>query len=96
MIMASSLRFSATQLDFLLEHFHQIREICQKKKPSTSDLISWVQVLDHYNEFDIDKLRNTQTLTNGERHLLMMSYSVLVKHKVDLTRLKNSVPSQAL
>ena len=84
----SSLRFSEDQLDFLLEHFHEIRELCQKKKPSTADLIAWVQVLDHYKNFDIDKLKNTLTLTPGERHMLMMSYSVLAKHKLDFTRLK--------
>ena len=87
----NTLRFSQSQLDFLLDHFFEVREACKNKKPSTSDLISWLQVLDHYSEFDIEKLKQSNKLSNAEKHVLMMTYTVLLKHEVDLKRIKKSM-----
>ncbi len=78
--------FSDSQITFLLDHFMQIRELCRKKRPATSDLLNWLQILAYYDEFDINKIQLISQLKEGERHLLMTTYSVLVKNVDDFER----------
>ncbi|MEL6698359.1 MAG: MoxR family ATPase [Bacteroidota bacterium] len=92
---AQTLRFDPNQeLPFLIQHFQTIRELCQKKKPATSDLLSWLQILDYYKELDVQQLNFQEALTDGERDLLMTIYTVLVKNQIDRERVLNSLPSK--
>ncbi len=78
-------RFDRTQIEYLLDHFDEIREKCKTdKKPSTSDLLSWLQVLNVYQEFDPQDPIEWDSLSDADKYILQLSYSVLVKYETDL------------
>ena len=62
------------------------------------ELLGWIQILNEYGDFIVDKLRRTETnpskvlkeLTNGDREILRLSYTVLVKHESDLEKIVTS------
>lgn len=82
------LRFSGQELDFLLQHFQEVREICRRKKPSTSELLGWLQILDAYESFMPTTQGESRALTGplapSDLDILRMSYTVLAKHESDL------------
>jgi MoxR-like ATPase len=88
----SGLRFSPAQLDALIAHFSEVRELCRKKKPATSDLLSWLQVLDAYG-FRAEGPGFRESLTSADADLLLISYSVLAKHVADLETLRAQLPA---
>lgn len=89
-------------LELVITEFDKIRKICKKKQPSTSELLSWIQILDHkkFNpavqkrqkssdekssmEIDVHKL------SDAEKDILELSFSVLAKDDQDLDALKKA------
>ncbi|MDX2282959.1 MAG: MoxR family ATPase [Bacteroidia bacterium] len=88
----SGLRFSPAQLDALVAHFTEVRDLCRKKKPATSDLLSWLQVLDAYG-FRAAGPGFRESLSPADADLLLISYSVLAKHVADLETLSAQLPA---
>ena len=84
---ASSLRFEDKELDSLLTHFAAVRDLMRKKKPSTSELLGWLQILNTYTEFSAQNL--SSALTPSDIDILRLSYTVLAKHESDLQILEN-------
>jgi len=78
-------KIPVTDLNRLIKHFTQIRELNLKKPPSTAELIYWVLFLQKI-DFPIKLLGND--LSWQERMQLLTSYSVLAKNKEDLEILK--------
>lgn len=64
-----------------VEHFNSIREQVKKKQPATSELISWMHVLEIEKFFveDVD----FKNLSDDQKNILKFSYSVLLKDKDD-------------
>lgn len=65
-----------------IEHFTSIRNRVKKKMPATSELISWLHVLEieKFFEEDID----FNNLSESQKDILKFSYSILIKDKDDL------------
>jgi MoxR-like ATPase len=66
-----------------IDHFNQIRDKVKKKMPATSELISWLHVLEMENFFEENVDFNQ--LSDKQRTILNFSYSILIKDKDDLT-----------
>ncbi|MEM9933037.1 MAG: MoxR family ATPase [Bacteroidota bacterium] len=86
------LRFSSDELDTLLGHFDHIRATIKNRKPATAELLSWLQVLDAYREFRVDKIKTgeqgqIERISPTEKEVLTLSYCVLLKHKDDMDRM---------
>ena len=74
----------------LVNHFLKIREILKRKKPATAELIFWASILKN-QQFDISKLADMESLTDAEKDVLRVSYSVLAKNTEDLKILNQSL-----
>ncbi|MCB0582887.1 MAG: MoxR family ATPase [Phaeodactylibacter sp.] len=73
-------------LERLISHFHEIRNLRLRKPPSTAELIYWVFLLQKIR-FPLQKVG--RPLSFRERGMLLSSYSVLAKNKEDLELLHN-------
>ena len=73
----------------LVEHFAGIRKAVKRKAPATAELISWLKVLELHKFADsgID----FQALSDSQKDILRMSYSVLAKTHEDLQILLEKV-----
>ena len=71
-----------------IAHFSEIRDMKLKKSPATAELIFWVLLLQNVG-FPMSKIGGT--LSDAEKEMLRMSYSVLAKNKEDLTSLKDNL-----
>lgn len=67
----------------LLPHFMEIRKALKRKKPSVSELLHWVSLLEQM-DFPIRKLSNRNALSAKEREQLLMTYAVLAKNEDDV------------
>jgi len=76
--------FTPEMLAHAIEKFEQIRNLVEKKKPATAELLAWVRIL---NRLRID----VKNLRPGEKEALAFSYSALAKNKDDLERLRKSI-----
>lgn len=77
-------KYSDTQWIEILKHFNIIRDKkAKRKKPATSELIYWVNILAK-NNFDVNKLNDVSKLNATEKEILNMSYSILAKNADDL------------
>ncbi len=77
-------RFDAQQLQQAVEHFHKVRDLCKRKKPSTAELLQWVTILERLDaagRLSPDRLTNAQ---GEEQQELISTYGILVKDKEDL------------
>ncbi|MFN0036750.1 MAG: AAA family ATPase [Saprospiraceae bacterium] len=82
--------FAEPELAKIVTHFEDIRDDKQvklRKKPATAELILWASLL-HKAGFPAEKIDRPETLSDAERGLLLMSYSVLAKSKDDLKALE--------
>lgn len=73
--------FSPEMLENALTRYEEVRKLVSKKKPSTDELLAWVQVLDRLN---IDP----QNPRPSDRLALAFTYSILVKDAGDLQSLQ--------
>ena len=73
--------------DELIQHFLEIREAVNKKKPATAELITWLRVLE-VSQFIQDDF-NLYELTERQRYILALSYSAIAKNKEDLALIKS-------
>jgi len=78
-------KFDDAQWDIFVQHFSDVREKVDRKKPATAELIFWARALVKQN-FDYNKLKLGAQLTNQEKLILNSSYSVLVKNTKDLEK----------
>ncbi|MCR9253701.1 MAG: MoxR family ATPase [bacterium] len=81
-----SLSYDSESINKLLRHFEKIRDRVTRKKPATSELISWIQFLDS-NKFladNIDFIGNATSEDPELREILLFSYSILLKDQEDL------------
>ena len=74
--------FSADKLENALEHFEELRALDLRKPPATAELLEWVTILQGH---DLD----VHDLSDDEREILAMSYSLLAKSRQDLALLKS-------
>lgn len=72
-----------------IEHFNGLREKVKKKQPATSELISWMHVLEIEKFFEGDTDFND--LSPEQKNILKFSYSVLLKDKDDLKELSEEL-----
>lgn len=89
-------------LELVIAEFDKIREICKKKQPSTSELLSWIQILDHkkFNPAVQQRQKSSEEessmeidvhkLSDAEKDILELSFSVLAKDDQDLEALKKA------
>ena len=75
--------------DQLIRHFQKIRSLVKKKKPATAELIAWLRILE-LKGF-LNGHLDLQKLSPEQKKILKLSYSVLAKHKEDLTAIEASV-----
>lgn len=81
--------FSEEQLNFILDHFQEIREICQKKKPATAEMLSWISILESKGlEWESTEEINRNHFIRNNRETLLISYCILVKNNNDLKELQ--------
>ena len=76
--------FSPEMLENALTRFEEVRKTVSKKKPSTDELLAWVQVLDRLN---IDP----KNPNPSDKLALAFTYSILVKDAGDLQALQKDV-----
>lgn len=85
----NSVLFGEDKLAKIISKFLDIRKILNKKKPSTSDLLDWINLLLKYN-FDIDNLdKGKEELSEQDKDVIQMSLSILAKHTTDFKELQN-------
>ncbi len=72
-----------------IQHFISIRKRVKKKKPATSELISWLHVLEMEKFFEGETDFNA--LSDEQKNILRFSYSVLLKDKDDVALLGNTL-----
>ncbi len=65
-----------------IQHFTDIRRKVKKKMPATSELISWLHVLDMEKFYEGEV--NFDNLSENQKNILKFSYSILIKDKDDL------------
>lgn len=73
--------FGEEKLENALEHFEELRSLDLRKPPATAELLEWMTILQRH---DLD----VHDLSDGEREVLAMSYSLLAKSRQDLAFLK--------
>ena len=79
--------------EILIKHFEYIRtELNLIKKPSTAELIYWVQLLKTMS-FNEEKLKHLEKLKDSDKLNLESSYSVLAKNQTDFETLLNFLNS---
>ena len=61
----------------ILEYFHELREICQYKKPATAELLAWCRIILH------------KKMAVGSRYNLLETLPVVVKHRSDLEAVRS-------
>jgi MoxR-like ATPase len=76
--------FSPEMLENALTRYHEVRKIVSKKKPSTDELLAWVQVLSRLN---IDP----KNPNPADKVTLAFTYSILVKDAGDLQALQKEI-----
>jgi MoxR-like ATPase len=86
-----ALRFDEAQLDWLITHFREVRDLCRKKQPATAEFLSWLQVLDQYEFLLSDPNTRVADLPPPQKDLLLLSYSILAKHREDLVNLRDNL-----
>ena len=69
-----------------IRHFTSIRNRVKKKMPATSELISWLHVLELEKFFEEEV--NFKDLSTAQQNILKFSYSILIKDKDDLALFK--------
>jgi MoxR-like ATPase len=74
--------FSPSMLEHAIERFEEIRELGLRKKPSTAELLAWLQVL---TRLQIDVAHPKP----GEAEAIAFTYSALAKSKEDLALLRS-------
>ena len=74
-------------LEHALDHFEEIRSLSLAKKPATAECLAWLRVL---QQMQLDP----GNLKPGQAEALILSYSVLAKHKDDLNRLERALGSK--
>ena len=65
------------------DNYLKVIAALKKKMPATSELISWLHVLEMEKFFD-DEV-NFSDLSETQKSILHFSYSILIKDKDDLT-----------
>jgi MoxR-like ATPase len=76
--------FSPEMLENTLTRYDEVRKAVSKKKPSTDELLAWVQILDR---LQIDP-KNPKA---GDKLALAFTYSILVKDAGDLQALQKDI-----
>ena len=77
-------RLTPQVLEHALDHFDEIRALALAKKPATAECLAWLRVL---QRMEVDP----GNLKPGQAEALSLSYSVLAKHKDDLTKLERAL-----
>lgn len=73
----------------LIAHFLEIRELIKKKKPATSELLTWLRILEL--EGFLEEGFSWQELKSRKQEVLRYSYSVLAKTSEDLMTIKHKL-----
>jgi len=86
--------FSIDEWTTIIKHFGKIRNLLQRKKPATAELISWVGLLIE-TKFPIIKLKliedKTIILSETETDHLKLSYCVLAKNTEDVKKIYSEI-----
>lgn len=72
---------------YIVPHFMEVRNILKKKKPSVSEFLHWVSLLESIG-FNPEKLEVFEKLPTEDRKTLFMTYSVLAKNEEDVNLIK--------
>lgn len=86
-----ALRFDDAELDWLIGHFQEVRNLCRKKQPATAEFLSWLQILDQYELVLSDPNIRASNMPPEQKSLLLLSYGILAKHKEDLASLRDNL-----
>ncbi|MFM9947022.1 MAG: AAA family ATPase [Saprospiraceae bacterium] len=84
---------SDEQLRPVVDHFYAIRgerNLKLNKYPATAELLQWAAYLQETG-FPLEKLKNSDRLSEEERRALKVSYSVLAKTREDLAALSQRI-----
>lgn len=76
--------------DYVIPHFMVIRDTLKKKKPSTSEFLHWVTVLENIR-FSARNLTVFKNLSNDEKQKLYMTYCVLAKNEEDVNIIREFI-----
>jgi MoxR-like ATPase len=79
--------FATTVLAHAIEHFLEIRDLPLEKRPSTAELIRWIDLVRRLN-IDLKKPLN---LNPEQQAALLCTYSLLAKGAADFDQLKRNV-----
>ncbi|WP_418604139.1 AAA family ATPase [Hwangdonia sp.] len=81
--------FNNTELEQLIKHFLTLRQkFIKRKKPATAELLSWLQILEQLNFKKLENINEFDKLSEEQKELLLISYSVLAKTSDDFKDLK--------
>lgn len=80
--------FTKTQTAAILQRFHQIRNVCSRKKPSTAELLQWATVLKQYDLQDRIRIDTIESPAEEEKKVWHSTYGLLAKDSDDLKRVK--------
>ncbi len=69
--------------DQLIDYFMQLRSVMRNKQPATSELLSWLQILE-VKKFIVGNEIDLTNLDEKQRKTLRSSFSILAKTKDDL------------
>lgn len=75
-------QISQDKIENSIKHFMSIRERVKKKRPATSELISWLQLLEIEKFFENSV--DFENLNEDQKKILSYSYSILIKDKDDM------------
>ena len=76
--------------DVLIPHFLEVRNLLQRKKPGTAELLYWITLLIKLG-LPAERIKNYAYTSVDDRMLLFTSYHVLAKNESDLDLLKNNL-----
>jgi hypothetical protein len=73
--------------EFVIPHFMEVRKRLKKKKPSVSEFLHWVTLLERMN-FNAKYLTIFKKLPDDHKHALFTTYSVLAKTEEDVNLIR--------
>lgn len=82
--------FKREQYEAVLRHFHKIRDLCTRKKPSTAELLQWTAVLEQLHSAGHIRVEAIDAPLPAEKGTWHSTYGILVKDREDLKMVQDT------
>lgn len=87
---------TSTQMEIIVQHVLSIRKLCTRKAPATAEVLQWIgfiERLERSGQLQIEQLARPEEMNVAQRYELLSSYSIIIKDKIDLERVKKELYS---